>query len=144
MKPEKHCILTQICGIYNNVQRNLFTSRNTGPCICREQTYRFQGGGQSGVDWEIGIHIYITTFFFLRVKQSGGLFRSKAKCQLYPIPGDSENEIATTWVNMNRLCTRWHRLVDFKAVHSLEKTSSVVTCGGGWPVRAVCPQARKR
>ena len=101
---------------------NLFASRNTGPCICREQTYRFQGVGESGVDWEIGIHIYIYVyhnFFFLRVKQSGGFFRSKAKCQLYPIPGDSENKVAMTWVNMNHLCARWHRLVDFKAVHSL-------------------------
>lgn len=84
-------------------------------------------------DWDR--HIYHS--FFLRVKQSGAFASSTL------IPGDSENKIAVTWANMSHLCTRWHRLVDFKTLHPLQKLSSVITCGGGWPVRAVCPRAKK-
>ena len=32
-----------------------------------ESNHRFQGGGESGVAWEIGIDIYITIFFKSKV-----------------------------------------------------------------------------
>ena len=60
----KYHILTHICGSRKMVQMNRF-ARQKQRYRCREQTYGHQGGkvagrgGGGGINWEIGIDIYI-------------------------------------------------------------------------------------